>query len=245
MRISVCIPTYNGEKYIRHQLDSILSQMGVDDEVVISDDSSTDRTIEIIKGFRDSRIKLIEGCSFKSPIFNCENALKNAVGKFIILSDQDDIWLPGKVSKTLEKLLAHDIVVCNSHIVDQDERVIHNSYFEWKGCGHGFFRNLKKSSYLGCSLAFNRKILDFVLPFPSGIAMHDIWIGLVSEMIGKTYFLPEQLFLYRRHEGNFTAAIHKADDQLSDFKLWYKIWYRVELVWYLGVRYFERRIWKC
>ena len=244
MRISVCIPTYNGEKYIHHQLDSILSQMGVDDEVVISDDSSSDRTIEIIKGFNDPRIKILENCTFRNPIFNLENALKIAKGQYIFLSDQDDVWLPGKVEKTLKKLSDHDIVVCNSHIVDQDEKIIHESYFVWRGIEPGFIKNLNKSAYLGCALAFNRKILDFILPFPKKIAMHDIWIGVVSEMIGKTFFIQEQLFLYRRHEDNFTAAIHKANDQLSDFKLWYKIWYRVVLVWYLGVRYINRKGWK-
>lgn len=244
MRISVCIPTYNGAKYIRQQIDSILSQLEMDDEVVISDDSSIDNTVEIIKGFNDNRIKLIENCAFKSPIFNLENALKSANGELIFLADQDDVWLPGRVERMKEQLCDHDIVVCNSFMVDQNEKIIHNSYFDWKGCGDGFFRNLKKSSYLGCSLAFNLKILEFVLPFPKKIAMHDIWIGMVSEMIGKTSFIREQLFLYRRHENNYTAAIHKADDQLSDFSVWYKIWYRIVIVWYLGVRYIERRVLK-
>jgi glycosyltransferase involved in cell wall biosynthesis len=242
--ISVCIPTYNGEKFIQCQLDSILGQLGVDDEVIISDDSSTDRTIEIIKAFYDSRIKLIEGCTFKSPIFNLENALKKAKGDFIFLSDQDDIWLEGKVEKTKVKLIENDIVICNSHIVDQNEDIIHPSYFEWKGCGPGFFRNLKKNSYLGCSLAFNRKILNFCLPFPKKIAMHDIWIGMVSELIGKSYFIEEQLFLYRRHDDNYTAAIHKADDQLSDFSTAYKIWYRIVILFYLWSRFINRVVLK-
>ena len=240
--ISVCIPTYNGEKYIRQQLDSILLQLEMSDEVIISDDSSTDNTIEIIKSYNDDRIKLTENCTFSSPIFNLENALKIASGDWIFLSDQDDVWLPGRVKRMIRELKNHDTVVCNSFMVDMNEKIIHNSYFEWKGCGHGFLRNIKKSSYLGCALAFNRKIIEFVLPFPKKIAMHDIWIGMVSEMIGKTCFIPEQLFLYRRHEDNYTAAIHKADDQLSDFTVWYKIWYRVVIVWYLGVRYMERRI---
>jgi len=242
MRISVCIPSCNGEKFIQKQLDSILSELGANDEVVISDDSSTDHTIEIIKSYHDSRIKLIENCTFKSPIFNLENALKEAKGEFVFLSDQDDIWLPGKVNITLEKLYQYDIVVCNSHIVDKDEKIIHDSYFEWKGCGHGFIRNLKKNSYLGCSLAFNRKIRDFILPFPEKIAMHDIWIGMVSELIGRSYFIQQQLFLYRRHDDNFTAAIHKADDKLSDNTLSYKIWYRIEIIFYLFSRYFQRKI---
>jgi glycosyltransferase involved in cell wall biosynthesis len=241
--ISVCIPTYNGEKYIQRQLDSILVQLGDGDEVVISDDSSCDRTIEIIKAYQDSRIKLVEGCGFRNPIFNLENALKRAKGDYIFLSDQDDIWLAGKVNIPLEKLKQYDIVVCNGHIVDEDEKIIHSSYFEWKGSGAGFIKNLRKNSYLGCSLAFNRKVLDFMLPFPKRIAMHDIWIGMVGELIGKPCFIQEPLFLYRRHDSNFTAAIHKGDDELTDNTLFYKIWYRVVMLWYLITRYFKRKAW--
>jgi glycosyltransferase involved in cell wall biosynthesis len=241
--ISVCIPTFNGEKYIRQQLDSILCLLGPEDEVIISDDSSRDSTLSIIKSYTDSRIKLYYWNDFKSPIFNLEYALKKAKGDWIFLADQDDVWLAGRVALAIEKLASYDIVVCNSHIVDQSLNIIHPSYFEWKGCGGGFLRNLRKNSYLGCSLAFNRSILEFALPFPKKIAMHDIWIGMVGELIGRSCFISEPLFLYRRHEGNFTYDITKTDETLSDFSVWYKVWYRVLIVWYLGVRYFQRRIW--
>jgi len=78
--ISVCIPTYNGEKYILRQLQSILAQLGEEDEVIISDDSSCDNTIAVIKSIGDSRIKLIENMHFKTPVYNMENALKQAQG---------------------------------------------------------------------------------------------------------------------------------------------------------------------
>lgn len=240
--ISVCIPTCNGEKFIQKQMDSILSELGANDEVLISDDSSTDRTIEIIKAYNDSRIKVIENCTFKSPIFNLENALKQAKGAYVFLSDQDDIWLPGKVNITMEKLIHYDIVVCNGHIIDRDEKIIHDSYFEWKGSGQGFIKNVMKNTYLGCSLAFNRNILDFILPFPKNIAMHDIWIGMAGELIGKSYFIQEQLFLYRRHNDNFTAAIQKSDNGLSDNTIAYKIRYRIVMLFDLFTRYIERKV---
>ena len=230
--ISVCIPTYNGEKYIRHQLDSILSQMGVDDEVVISDDSSTDRTIEIIKEFRDSRIILIEGCSFRSPVLNLENTLKFAKGDYIFLADQDDVWLPGKVGITLERLLEYDVVVCNGFVVDQDEKVIQPSYFDWKGSRPGFFIHLAKNAYLGHSMAFNRKVLNSVLPFPRHIVMQDLWIGLIGKYVGWVYFIPKSLFCYRSLSENYSAAISKGDRELSDFGFWNKM----ELMFLVGKR---------
>jgi glycosyltransferase involved in cell wall biosynthesis len=234
--ISVCIASYNGEKYIKQQLDSILSQLKKGDEVVISDDSSNDNTIEIIKSYKDKRIKLLENCSFKSPIFNLENALKEAKGDYIFLADQDDIWLSYKISHTIEKLKIFDLVVCNGSIVDQDKNVIHPSYFEWKGSRPGFLKNLAKNSYLGCSMAFNRKILNKVLPFPKHIIMHDLWIGLIGEVVGRVHFIEEPLFCYRRHEGNYTADISKGDNELSDFGFWFKIWYRMVMVFYVGKR---------
>lgn len=234
--ISVCMATCNGEKYLQRQLDTILSQLGQEDELVISDDSSTDRTIEIIKAFDDARIRLLESGNFMSPVFNMENALKHARGEYIFLSDQDDVWLPERINKVKERLQGFDLVVCNAFIVDRDEKALHESYFMWKGSGPGFWRNLKKNSFLGCSLAFNRKILNVAMPFPKHIVMHDVWIGLLAESLGKVKFLDERLMLYRRHEDNFTAAVHKSDDRLSDFSLSYKIRYRIWLLFYVVKR---------
>ncbi len=234
--ISVCIPTYNGEKFIHEQLSSILNQLGNDDQVVISDDSSTDSTIEIINSFNDKRIILLIDNNFKSPIFNLENALKNASGDYIFLSDQDDVWLSNRVALTLEYLKNYDLVVVNGSIVDANKKTILPSYFEWKKSRSGFLKNLFKNSYLGCSLAFNRKILKNILPFPKKIAMHDIWIGLVSEIVGKTFFLDEKLFLYRRHENNVTFSIDRTDDNLSDNSFAYKISYRIMFIYYLVLR---------
>ena len=104
MSISIAMATYNGEKYIKDQLDSILVQLGKDDEIIISDDKSTDQTTEIIKKYikEDSRIKLLEGPQ-KGFVKNFENALLNCSNEIIFLCDQDDIWLENKKEKVLEK----------------------------------------------------------------------------------------------------------------------------------------------
>lgn len=102
--ISVCIATYNGGKYIKEQLDSILFQLGKDDEVIISDDSSTDDTLSILESYHDERIVILTNQKFHSPVYNFENALKSAKGDFIFLSDQDDIWEPTKVEVMLDSL---------------------------------------------------------------------------------------------------------------------------------------------
>ena len=208
--ISVCMPTYNGEKYIKEQLDSILCQLSQDDEVIISDDSSTDRTIEIIKSYNDTRIKLLEDNHFKSPIYNLENALKQAKGDYIFLADQDDVWYPNKVAVVLNYLQEYDCVVSDATVVDTNMNVIHDSFMKLNHSKKGLIRNLIKNGFLGCCMAFSKNILDKALPIPNPIPMHDTWIGLVSEKYGKTIFLKEPLIYYRRHGDNASPTSEKS-----------------------------------
>ena len=182
--ISVCIATYNGGKYIKEQIDSILLQLGRKDEIIISDDSSTDDTLSIIKSYNDPRIKIFFNKSTHSPIFNFENAIRNAKGSYIFLADQDDIWLPNKINNTVDLLKQYDLVVSDCKVVDQNLNVLEESFFYKRNSGTGFCKNLFKNTYLGCCMAFRKEILCYILPFPKRIAMHDIWIGLSVELNG-------------------------------------------------------------
>src|SRR5687768_2114930 len=120
-KISVCIATYNGEKYNTEQLESILRQLPSDAEVIISDDSSTDNTLQIIDSFNDSRIHVWPNQKFRSPIFNFENALKHSHGDYIFLSDQDDIWMPDRIKKMLPLLNEFDLVVSDCKVVNDNQ----------------------------------------------------------------------------------------------------------------------------
>ncbi|WP_296689683.1 glycosyltransferase family 2 protein [Treponema sp. UBA6852] len=201
--ISVCMPTYNGEKFIRIQLESILSQLGNGDEVVISDDSSTDKTVEIIKSFNDSRIHLLENNSFHSPVYNLENALKNAKGDFIFLSDQDDEWTVDKVSVCLEKLKDCDLLIHDADIVDGNGIQTAKSFFKLNHTKKGKFYNLLKNGYLGCCMCFSKNLLSQFLPFPKKLPMHDIYIGNFAAFNGyRIKFIEDKLIHYRRHGNN-------------------------------------------
>ena len=96
--ITVCLAAYNGEKYIEEQINSILCQLSLNDELLISDDGSTDKTIKIISDLNDPRIKLFKN-NFKSVQKNFEFLLQNSIGEIIFLSDQDDIWEKNKISE--------------------------------------------------------------------------------------------------------------------------------------------------
>jgi len=201
--------TRNGERFIRRQLESILGQLSPDDEVIISDDSSTDKTVDIIKGFHDPRILLSEGNTFFSPVFNFENALKRASGEIIVLSDQDDVWLDNRVAVIRGKFQMlphrHYLIAMDGFVVDEEEQVVGASIFERINAGKGFLKNIYDNRYVGCCLAFSRELLDIALPFPKKIAMHDMWLGQLCELVGATEFVEEKTILYRKHGGSLTA----------------------------------------
>lgn len=201
--ISVCMPTYNGAEFIRCQLESILRQLSSDDEIIVSDDSSSDETVEIIKSFNDRRITLLENNTFHSPIYNLENALKQATGDYIFLSDQDDEWYENKVSVCMDNIIGYDLIVHNADIVDAYGKRIEDSFYARNHTKKGRFYNLLKNGYLGCCMCVSRKLLEAVLPFPASIPMHDIYIGNYAAFNGyKIKFISDKLIHYRRHGAN-------------------------------------------
>ncbi|SOD95078.1 glycosyltransferase family 2 protein [Spirosoma fluviale] len=202
MSISVCIATYNGALFIERQLSSILIQLSVDDEVIISDDNSVDSTCQIINSLQDPRIRLLKNTHKSGPVGNFENALRTALGNIIFLADQDDEWLPGKVNETIALLEDYDLVLSDCQVVDKKGKLIYESFFHYRNSKPGFWRNLYKNSYNGCCMAFRRDVLDYALPFPSAIHMHDWWIGLLVEAKGRTYFYNKPLINYTRHGSN-------------------------------------------
>jgi len=201
--VSVCMASYNGERFIKEQITSILTQLGTNDELIVSDDESTDTTCCIVKSFDDPRIRLINNPNPGNPVRNFEHALFHARGTYIFLSDQDDIWVENKLTVQSRLLDDFDLVVSDCRLVDEFDVTLADSFFSQHSSGPGFFKNLYRNSFLGCCMAFRRSILEKALPFPPSIAMHDIWIGLISELCGTTHFCPEKLVRYRRHN---TAA---------------------------------------
>ncbi len=216
MKISVCMATYNGEKYIKEQLDSILSQIGENDEIIISDDSSKDNTVGIINSFSDSRIKIYKNTKEKGYTRNFENALEKANGDIIFLSDQDDIWVENKVKKMIKILENYDFVVSDNNIVNENLETINKSHFEIYKTKNGFLINLLLPRYVGACMAFKKNVLQKSLPFPNNakLSAHDYWISLIAEMYFKSYKLDEQLLLYRRHGANASSGGERSKNSL-------------------------------
>jgi glycosyltransferase involved in cell wall biosynthesis len=214
---------------VEEQLKSILVQLGQNDEVLISDDGSTDRTLEIIESLQDKRIKLFHSKA-KNPVYNFENALINATGEYIFLSDQDDIWFDNKLEKMTQLLQDHLLVFSNALIFEGTNPENGLLLYE-KSNLTGFFTNFFKNKYIGATMAFKSSLLGTALPFPEKLPMHDLWLGLLAELKGKTYYIKEPLIYYRRHSENLSTTGAKSGNSLLK-----KLEYRILVCFYLGKR---------
>lgn len=209
--ISVCVATFNGGKYIKRQLQSILIQLRDCDEVIISDDCSSDDTLDIINNIRDKRIKIYEGPQKGSPINNFENALKHTKGEYIFLSDQDDVWIENKVALCLMYLKQYDCIVSDCIVMDEFNNRISDSFYKLNNTHQSKTYNLiVKNGYLGCCMAFKREILESALPFPSDIPMHDIWIGCIAAYKYSLKFIPDKLIYFCRNDSNVSTTASKS-----------------------------------
>ncbi len=211
--ISVAMTVYNGERYLKEQIDSILKQLSKTDELVISLDPSKDKSEEILESYarKDNRIKVLKGPG-KGVIKNFEHALLSCKNEIIFLCDQDDIWHDDKVRTIVKGFCDPDVIlqVHNARIIDADgvPKNGKETFFDVRKSGEGLLKNIYKNSFIGCCMAFRKKLLEDCLPFPRRIPMHDQWIGLVAQFNGKVVFLKKVLIDYRRHEGNVSANTH-------------------------------------
>lgn len=201
--------TYNGEKYINAQFESILSQLGPGDEVIVSDDNSSDKTIENIRKLQDPRIRIfMNEVTNRGYTRNFENALRHSKGDYIFLCDQDDVWHENKVTVTMAALQLCDFSVSDARVVDENLSPIIVSHFMHSGVQKGFAENFLKTRYIGACMAFRRKVLDVALPFPanSQLCAHDYWIAIVAECYFNVQLIQEPLVDYRRHQSNASSG---------------------------------------
>lgn len=224
--ISVCIATYNGERFIREQIDSILRQLSSDDEIIVSDDGSTDDTISIIDSINDKRIRIIEGPRKHSPTPNFECAMKVAKGDYIFMADQDDVWKPNKVEVCIEWLHKYDCVVSDAEVTDSNLNPLYPSLYTIMQVRQGrIYNTVWKNGYTGCCMAFRRNVLNASLPFPKNIPMHDIWIGNVAAYKYNMKFIPDKLIYFRRHNETISC-----NGKGSKYSIWQQMKFRWSII---------------
>ncbi len=235
-KISVCLASYNGEKYIKEQIESILVQLKPNDELVISDDYSTDNTLGIIKSLNDPRIKICHPLK-KQPtkklnyeeklkrIFdNFQNAFWNSTGDLIFFSDQDDIWDKEKYRKIVDLSYEYDLIIHDALILSED---LNNkkSLFDLINVNvdkSSYFHTLRHNPYLGCTMAFSRSLGNLAFNTPYKAIPHDTWIALIAFICKFKIKVCQEPLIFHRLHGNNNSFCMKSPNPLH-FKLKYRI----------------------
>lgn len=213
--IDILLATYNGEKYLKEQINSILEQNYQNIHLIISDDCSTDKTREILQHYKeqDSRVTIFFQEKNLGYIRNFEFLLKQVKSNYYMLSDQDDVWLPEKVQKSIECLKQEnaDLVFGDLKVVDKDLNTIYPSFGDFmllnrkiKKCIGNYQVNYLYNCVTGCTVLAKSTTIQKVLPIPykSKYVAHDHWIGLITSLNGKLAYMPETYILYRQHGNN-------------------------------------------
>lgn len=219
--VSVVMATYNGSKYIREQIISILPQLEINDELLISDDGSLDDTIEIINEVvtytkPKCEIRIVNGPK-NGVIKNFERLIELASKQIVVFSDQDDIWDEKKImliKNAFQKNSNLKVLVHDFETIDSESNItVNNSIPRFRV---GRVKNFLKNTFIGANMAARTDFLKYeALPFPENIPMHDSWIGILAKN-DETEFISEKLTHYRRHELNLTGSRRSLKSKLLD-----------------------------
>lgn len=214
-QIDVLLATYNGEKYIKEQIDSILNQTYKNIRLIISDDCSKDTTTEILKEYekKDDRIVLYIQEKNSGVVKNIEFLLQKVEAPYYMLADQDDYWLAEKVEKSLEKLKQEkaDLVFGDLEVVDKNLNTMYSSFNDYMLLTRKIEKYIDsyKVNYLyncvtGCTVLAKKETIKKIIPLPTNSKrlIHDHWIGLMVALDGKLAYMPEKYIKYRQHGNN-------------------------------------------
>jgi glycosyltransferase involved in cell wall biosynthesis len=221
--IDIVMATYNGEAYLAEQIESLIAQNYTDWRLIIGDDGSTDRTLEIIGDYKkkcgDKIIFVGINAGNMGACQNFGSLLHQSGSDYCMLCDQDDVWLPEKIQLTLGKMRELEesfgvdeplLVHSDLTVVDEDLRVLADSGWRSqeidpvKGCSLN--RALVQNVPTGCTMMANKKLRDIALPIPGEAIMHDWWLTLVAAAFGRIGYVKDPTLLYRQHGENVSGA---------------------------------------
>jgi glycosyltransferase involved in cell wall biosynthesis len=213
--VSVAMATYEGAAYVEEQVRSILAQLHSDDELVIVDDASPDRTVEVVRSIDDDRVRVIEAVDNKGYVATFEAALRECRHDLLLLADQDDVWPPGRV-EALTAALGRAEVAAGNVVLLGTGRALRSPFGGegWvlrAGDSAHWVRNLCAilagvRPYYGCAMGLRRSALGTVLPFPRFLSeSHDLWLALCGNMMRSIAHVEDVVVLRRVHDSNQTG----------------------------------------
>lgn len=220
--VAILMATYNGSKYLPHQIDSILKQHYTNWTLYVQDDLSTDNTPEILADYakRDARIKVVDNQEKLGAKRNFMTLMEKVEADYYMFSDQDDEWLPEKILVTMKKMMEEEneapekpvIVHTDLLVVDSDLKEIAPSLWEMFRISPRILCNLDMLGghclVTGCTMMFNKAVRDLSIPMPEAAIMHDVWMALVTfKNGGRIGYVEEPTILYRQHGSNTLGAI--------------------------------------
>lgn len=226
-KVDILLATYNGEQYLREQLDSIMCQTYSNFRLLISDDCSSDSTKEILEEYveKDKRIIVFSQEKNLGVVKNFEFLLKRVENKYFMFSDQDDIWNENKIEKSIKVIeeTKSDLVYSDLEVVDSSLNVTYSSYWKLKGfykkiVKYNNFESLYLNNFItGCTMLSKKEFIDEVLPLPntSKFILHDYWIPLILSQKHKITYIEEPLIKYRQHKNNKVGSKKKTDELKS------------------------------
>ena len=232
-KLCILLASYNGEKYISEQLDSIINQTYKNWELIIRDDGSKDETVTILNKYekKDERIKILRDDKGNLGFLkNFEELLFNAKEEFVLFSDQDDFWLKNKLEKFVkkirdldEKVLSKPLLIhCNSLVCDDKLEIIKEEFIDSK-IAKKTNSNIYFFEYIvqGSTSMVNKKMIKESLPFLKNVTLHDRYFHLLSQFLGTRIFIDESLVKYRQHERNAIGANRSIIKNIMSKKYFY------------------------
>lgn len=222
--IEILLPVYNGEKYLREQIDSILNQTEQDWVLKIRNDGSKDNSQEIISEYckkYPSKIIQITSPTENVGLVESINILQKAAphGDYVMFADQDDVWLPNKIAISLTTLRDLEdskpevpVMICSDvKCVDKDLNLLNESFFISQKFPTDILGDVNKMAALniiqGCTIMINKSASEHIFPMPLIMSIHDMWIGLICAHFGKVKYIETPLMLYRQHASNVAGSI--------------------------------------
>jgi len=208
--VSIAMSSYNGERFIKEQIDSILAQTYSNIELIIVDDGSKDSTLNIINDYmkKDRRIKLFQNEKNLGFIKNFEKAISLCSGDYIALADQDDIWKNNKLEVFVENIGNNLLIYSDSIIINEYSKNIGREFIRHKKnlvkgkCNKAFLFN---NCVSGNTLMFKQELTKDILPIPEQVSFHDEWIAFVASTIGTITYTNESYTYYRRYAEQITS----------------------------------------